>query len=335
MSKPLRLAMLATGEFAFPTFRALVESASHEVVGLVTQPDRTGRGHHRHVNALKEFATEHRVDVFQPANINEPDSVNFLNAWTPDLFVVAAYGQILKPQVINIPTHGAINLHASILPKYRGAAPIQYAIWNGETETGVSIFQIEPKLDAGPVLGIERTPITPDETAGELHDRLAEVSVPITLRVIDDITNDDLHPVPQPQDGVTKAPRIRKEQGLIDWTNSVHEIQCHIRALTPWPSAFTFFHQQAVDAPLRVTIHSVQPVSEHGENSHSASSNPGQPGEVVSATATQLVIQTGGGLASIETLQPAGKRAMNAADFMRGRTVQPGDVFGPESLQIS
>lgn len=327
MSEPLRLAMLATGEFALPTFRKLFDTR-HEIVGLVTQPDRTGRGHHRHRNLLKELAEENGVAVFQPANINEFESVQILKSWQPDLFVVAAYGQILRPQVIETPMHGAINLHASILPKYRGAAPIQYAIWNGETETGVSIFQIEPKLDAGPVLGIETTPIGSNETSGELHDRLAELAAPFTEKILEQIADGTTIPVNQPQDGVTKAPRIRKEQGLIDWSQSVEQIRNHVRAMTPWPSAFTFLHQQDAKSPLRLTIHAIS-----ADFGFEMGDIGAKPGNFVGVSNEKILVITGDGVASIERLQPAGKKVMEADEFLRGRSVQPGDVFGPETLR--
>ena len=162
----LRIILLGTGEFALPPFRALLESTTHQVVGVCTQPDRTGRGHHRHVNKVKLLAEEFGTLVLQPERVNTSDSLNILRELNADLFVVAAYGQILKPEFLAIPRLGAFNLHGSLLPRHRGAAPVQYAIWKGDAQTGVTMFQIEPALDSGPMVGKVRTSIQPGETSG-------------------------------------------------------------------------------------------------------------------------------------------------------------------------
>lgn len=237
----LRLLMLGTGTFALPTFRELF-SSGHEVVGLVTQPDRVGRGHHHHSHPMKELGVVRGVPVFQPDNVNTPESLDVLRRFQADVFVVAAYGQILSAELLGIPRLGAINLHASLLPKYRGAAPIQYALWQGETETGVTIFQIEPKLDAGPILGVVRTPIGPTETSGELEERLAELAAPLTLTVLDQTQHGATTPQPQETVGVTRARKLKKEQGHIDWSQTMRQIDCHIRAMQPWPMPDTFLH---------------------------------------------------------------------------------------------
>ncbi|MEZ6045503.1 MAG: methionyl-tRNA formyltransferase [Planctomycetaceae bacterium] len=179
----MKLVMMGTGVFALPTFQALLDS-EHQVVGLFTQPDRTGRGHHRHVNPLKVLAEEKDIPVFQPVKANTPESINDLKSLDADLCVVAAYGQILSADLLGTPRLGAINLHASLLPKYRGAAPIQWAMIKGERETGVTIFQIEPKLDAGPVWGVVSTPINESETYGELQDRLADLGAALCINVL-------------------------------------------------------------------------------------------------------------------------------------------------------
>src|SRR5580704_10941854 len=244
----LRLVMMATGGFALPTFRALLEG-KHTVVGLFTQPDRTGRGHHRHVNPLKELALERGLPVFQPEKANTTEAVADLAALAPDLCVVAAYGQILSAELLAVPRLGAINVHASILPKYRGAAPIQTAILQGETETGITIFQIEPKLDAGPILGIERTPIGAKETSGELESRLSILGADLALRVVDQIAAGTTQPIVQDSTQASRAPRLKKESGRIDWNRSPRQIDCQVRALQPWPLAYSTLamrHDKAV-----------------------------------------------------------------------------------------
>lgn len=309
--------MMGTGAFALPVFKALVES-EHEVVGLVTQPDRVGRGHHQHVNPLKEFAIERGIPVLQPEKVRTEESLDALRALNADLYVVAAYGQILTNKLLAIPRLGAINVHGSILPKYRGAAPIQYAIWKGEKESGVSIFQIVRELDAGPVFGIATTPIQSDETYGQLHDRLAEFSVGITLDVVNQLDQGIAISVPQDPSQVTFSPRIEKEEGLIDWSKSTEELGWHLRAMQPWPNPFTFLHL-AGKPPQRVIITKLQPYHRDLPFEHLS------PGDLLSTSERELLVRTGDGLAKIITLQPAGKRGMTAADFLLGTTISPGD----------
>ncbi|MFP6765755.1 MAG: methionyl-tRNA formyltransferase, partial [Planctomycetaceae bacterium] len=253
----LRLVFLGTGTFALPTFRGLYETG-HEVVGLVTQPDRTGRGHHRHQNPLKTLAEENATAVFQPAKANAEEAIARLQEFQADLFVVAAYGQILSAELLEIPRLGAINLHASLLPKYRGAAPIQYALLCGETETGVTIFQIEPGLDAGPVLGMTSTAIGESETYGELQDRLSDLAVPLAKQVIEQLAKGTATPRPQDVSQVTRAPRLAKEQGQIPWQKSARLVCCHIRGVQPWPKPSTTI-EMADGSQLQLLILSAVP----------------------------------------------------------------------------
>ena len=315
---PLRLLMMGTGEFAVPAFRALCDSP-HDVAALVTQPDRTGRGHHHHVNVMKDLALERSVDVFQPERANAEESLQRLHHFGADLFVVAAYGQILSARLLAIPRLGAINLHASLLPKYRGAAPIHYAILNGETRTGVTIFQIEPKLDAGLILGQIDTEIGPDETTGDLLPRLAELAAPLTLQVIDDLEHSRARPIPQDPSEVTLAPKMPKELGLIDWGQPAARISCHVRAMQPWPMPYTFLHQPG-KPPLRLLLLRVRLVA--GEKHASP------PGTVIDADAGRIVVQTGDGGLEILELQPSGKRRMTIDEFQRGHAIRSGDRFG-------
>ncbi len=310
----LRLVLMGSGRFALPTFLSLFES-DHEVVGLFTQPDRTGRGHHRHAHPLKEEAVARGTPVFQPENVNKPDPLTRLRELNADLCVVAAYGQILSEQLIEIPKFGAINLHASLLPKFRGAAPVHYAILNGETETGVTIFQIEPKLDAGPVLSVVKTPIGPKETTGELEIRLAELAAPLTQKIIDQIETGTVEQIPQHLAEVTRAPRLKKSAGAIDWTRSGVEIERHVRAMQPWPGPFTFLVQVGRQ-PTRLIVLDVQPTDIN------ASSDPGR---IVIAEGQRLIVRTGEGCVEITRLRPEGKREMTADEFLRGHRLGPGD----------
>jgi methionyl-tRNA formyltransferase len=324
----LRLVMMATGGFALPTFRALLEH-EHTVVGLFTQPDRTGRGHHRHVNPLKELALERGVPVLQPEKANTPQAIESLAALAPDLCVVAAYGQILSPALLAVPHLGAINVHASILPKYRGAAPIQTAILEGEAETGVTIFQIEPKLDAGPMLAIGRTPIGARETAGELESRLAILGAELTLQIVDQLARGTAQPIVQDATQASRAPRLKKENGRIDWNRSPRQIDCLVRAFQPWPLAYsTLVMREQKEGEtdsgraLRLIVLEVAPAA-----SQTPSGSNAVPGTVLAAENKQLVVQAAGGAIEIRRLQPEGKRAMTAGEFLAGYPARAGDRF--------
>ncbi len=313
---PYRLVMMGTGTFALPTLKALCES-SHEVAALVTQPDRRGRGHHRHPHPMKETAQSAGVPVFQPEDVNAPESLDELRRIDADVFIVAAYGQILSAELLSIPKLGAYNLHASLLPKYRGAAPIHYAILEGETETGVTLFRIEPRLDAGPILGMTRTAIGDDETTGELEERLAEDAAVLTLQVLGELEAGTAREQPQTEDA-TRAPKMRKEMGEIDWTQPAERIARHVRAMQPWPSPYTFLHQPG--SPVsRVLILKTSPGEGDSESL--------QPGSIV-ADGKTLQVQTGSGLLRVLRLQPAGKREMEAEEFLRGTRLREAR-FGP------
>jgi methionyl-tRNA formyltransferase len=317
--------MMGTGDFAVPTLAALIAS-EHDVVGLVTQPDRTGRGHHHHVNPMKELAVAHEVPVFQPEKVNEEASLNRLREFEADLFVVAAYGQILSAGLLNIPRLGAINLHASLLPKYRGAAPIQYAVLNGETETGVTIFQIEPRLDAGPVLGVVKTPIGPEETSGQLEERLAQLGAPLALQVIQELETGTTRPLVQERALVSKAPKMPKSMGEIDWSKTSREIGWHVRAMQPWPLSYSFL--QTPGRPiLRLIVLKVCPVPQEELPGSLESLACGQ---VIPTSPDVVRVRTGDGAVDVQVLQPSGKRAMSAREFQLGYPLTSESRLGPE-----
>jgi methionyl-tRNA formyltransferase len=319
----MNLVMMGTGDFAVPTFAALYNTP-HHVAGLFTQPDRTGSGHHRSLqNPMKQLALEHATPVFQPAKVNVPDALADLHSLQPDLLVVAAYGQILSPELLGIPRLGTINVHASLLPKYRGAAPVEYAILNGDSETGVSIIQVLPQLDAGPILAVARTPIDPQETAGALEDRLAHLAIALIPEVIEQFDSGSLRPLPQNESLVTRAPKIRKHMGEIDWARRADQIDCHVRAMQPWPNAFTFLHSPGKPSQ-RLLVLAVKSISDIAV----ADAAPGTP---ISSDKNRLIVQSGPGAVEILQIQPEGKRRMSAAEFLRGRPVSAGDRFGPVS----
>src|SRR5215468_4516311 len=252
----MRIVMMGTGTFAEPTFQALL-AGRHEVVGLVTQPDRAvgqERGSTRQIGVgMKEIALEHKVPVLQPESVNTPEGVAGLKEFRPDLLVVAAYGQILSNDVLAVAPLGGINVHASLLPKYRGAAPIAWAIYHGETRTGVTIILMAVRLDAGDMLAQEAIDILPDETAGELEAHLAPLGAKLALEVVEKLAQGPVAGKPQDKSQVTKAPKLKKENGLLDWTRPAAGVCNQVRAMQPWPTAYTFLHH-AGQPPLRLIV---------------------------------------------------------------------------------
>jgi methionyl-tRNA formyltransferase len=330
MNTPPRIVMMGTGTFARPTFEALLAHAPFQVVGLVTQPDRDAghvRGSTRQTGpSLKEIAQERGVPVYQPESVNTPKGVAQLKDWRPDLLVVAAYGQILKKDVLEAATHGGINVHASLLPKYRGAAPVARAILRGEPRSGVTIIRMTTGLDAGEMLAHEAVDIRPDETAGELEARLAPVGARLAVTAADAVLAGTARGVPQDPALVTKAPKLTKEDGLIDWAQPAEQVARQVRAMQPWPTAYTFLHREG-QPPVRVIITraGTAPVP-----AHVGLAEPGRwlPPEGLEP---RLLVAAGDGAVDVLELQPAGKRRMTAAEFLRGRSVRAGDWFGAEA----
>jgi len=330
----MRLVMMGTGTFAEPTFEALLRSG-HEVVGLVTQPEHTGgsvRGSTRRAEpGMKLLAERHRVPVFQPENVNTPEGVAGVGAFRPDLLVVAAYGQILSRDVLAVPPQGGINVHASLLPKYRGAAPIAWAIYHGETQTGVTIIKMSVSLDAGDMLAQEALDIGPEETAGEVEARLAPLGAKLALRVIEQIAAGTARGTPQDKSQATKAPKLKKEHGLIDWTRTAEQICNHIRAMQPWPTAYTFLHRGGQPS-LRLIIARANAFPVRYDPSvpvGSVFTDPRFPGS--------LFVRAGevhpeeASVLEVTELQPAGKRRMSSVEFLRGHSIKEGYRFGPET----
>ncbi len=321
----MNLVMMGTGTFAEPTFEALL-AGPHSVVGLFTQPDRAvgqERGSTRQTGkGMKPIAEARGIPVFQPESINTPEGIAALQALKPDLLVVAAYGQILSNDVLSTAKHGGINVHASLLPKYRGAAPIAWAIYHGEKTTGVTIIQMSVQLDAGRMLAQEVVDITADETAGELEARLAPLGAAVAVRVIEQIESGTAQGLVQDKGLVTKAPKLKKEDGFIDWTRDASQVSLQIRAMQPWPTAYTFLHRTG-QPPARVIVSRA-----HVE----ATSADVEAGVIVPDGALRLTVACGQRTRlAIDELQPAGKRRMSAADFLRGAPLKEGDRFGPET----
>lgn len=320
----MRLIMFGTGPFAVPTFEALIQSP-HEVVALFTRPIAdSGKRRKTAENPTRDVARGAGLSVFDPMNVNDPESVEQLLNFKADLFVVCDYGQILSRNCLAASKLGGINLHGSLLPKYRGAAPINWAIFQGDPVTGITIIHMTSKLDGGPCLIKAETEIGPQETAEQIEPRLAKLGVAPVLQAIDVLENwDGNSPIGQSQDPAqaTRAPRLKKSDGKINWSRSAVEIVNQIRAFQPWPGTFTTWNNEKLKQPLRIIIHQATALPEQNSSSGKA------PGSVLVADGTALIIQTGSGQISIDTLQPAGKRVMPISDFLRGRSPAIDDIF--------
>ncbi len=311
MTAPLRIVFFGTPEFAVPSLRALLAGAD-SVVGVVCQPDKpAGRGRHLNAPAAKVVAVEAGLEVLQPEKLRPPEFLEALRRWAPDLIVVAAYGRILPKSVLDLPAHGCINVHGSLLPKYRGAAPIQWAILRGEDVTGVTIMQMNERMDAGDILLQRETAIGSDETYGELQVRLAEVGAQALMEAIARLHAGTLRAQAQREEDVTLAPMIAKGDGCIDWTQSAVSIARMVRAFNPWPSAFTY-----VDGKL-LKIH----------RAHVRGAATGSAGSVVHVEG-DLAVVTGDGTLVLDELQLEGRKRLSAAEFARGGGIKVGVVLG-------
>ncbi len=320
MPPTTRIVMLGTGDFALPAFERLCDEGM-QVIALVTQPDRPqGRKQELIPSPIKRAAIGRGIPVEQPENVNAPESLDRIRALSPDLLVTAAYGQILSPELLSLPPLGGINLHGSILPAYRGAAPVARAIENGERETGVTVIRMTPRIDAGGMIAFARTPIDPDETAGELEDRLARLGAPLVAQAFVDLVAGRAQILPQEKSKVTRAPKLRKEDGEIDWSASSIAVHNRVRAMQPWPTASTFWHRRDSPPevrPVRLIVHKASPVE--GE---------GKAGEVLEAYADRLFVAAGSGAVRLLTVQVPGKKPTAVAEFLRGYHVLPGDRMG-------
>jgi methionyl-tRNA formyltransferase len=314
----LRLVMMGTGPFAVPLFRALY-STRHHVAGLITQPSRSSRpGAGAATSPMRQVAAEHGTPILDPESVNTDEARHKLAALAADLFIVADYGQILSIETLAIAPQGGINLHGSLLPKYRGAAPINWALYHGDTETGVTVIHMTPRVDAGPTLAQARTPIEPDETAVELEQRLAALGAPLVLRAIDDLAAGQVTAIPQDAAQTSPARRLRKTDGVIDWSRSAAAIKNQVRALEPWPRTYTFWHRPG-GPPLRLIL---------GRSSAMDADVAVAPGCVIAAEG-DIVVATGAGALELHEIQPAGKRLLTAVEFLRGYPVKVGERFGP------
>jgi methionyl-tRNA formyltransferase len=318
----MKLIMMGTGPFAVPTFRDLYQTR-HRLAALVTAPLRNQRGKPiGPISSIRQVAQQHGTPIFDPEDVNSPDGQAQLAEHAADLLVVCDYGQILSPATLATTRLGGINLHASLLPKYRGAAPINWAIYNGETETGVTVLEITPRIDAGGCLAQTRIAIGPNETAADLETRLAEIGARLVCETIDRLELGEAQAIPQDVSLATRAPRLKKTDGAIDWSRPATAIKNHIRAMEPWPKTYTFWHR-ADGPPVRLILGPVSVVE---------TPSTAEPGTVLEASGDRLVIAAGEDAVMPASVQPSGKRAMPVAEFLRGYHVRVGDRFGGETI---
>jgi len=309
----MRVVFLGTPDFAVPSLDAMV-LAGHSVLGVFTQPDRPkGRGQQVAESPVKQAAVRLGLPVFQPERIRRPESIEQLRSFGADLMVVVGYGQIIPQSIIDLPRRGILNVHASLLPKYRGAAPIQWAIASGETKTGVTIMQIDAGLDTGAMLAKASTDIGPDETAPELSARLAALGAQLLIDTIGAIECGTAIREKQNDSEATLAPILKKEDGRVDWTRPAREINNRRRGFTPWPGAYTTFRGQPL-ALLRT------------EALEDTSLLPG----VVRVDGKKLLVGTGDGALAVADVQPGGKKRMSAEAYINGYKPQNGERMGDE-----
>jgi methionyl-tRNA formyltransferase len=309
---PLRVVFFGTPAFAVPTFEALVASR-HGVVGVVTQPDRPrGRGQKPADAPVKARARETGVPLLQPSTLNDPSFVAALASLDADIGVVAAYGKILSERVLAVPRLGMINVHASLLPRYRGAAPVHRAIIAGERETGVTIMRVVKALDAGPMIAAARRPIGPLETSEEVQGDLARIGAALLTLTLDRVAAGDVREEPQDDSAATYAHRITREDGLIDWTWPADRIHNLVRGLHPWPHAYTYLNGARL-----IILRSAVANQSHGV----------PPGSVVTALGNELRIAAGREVVDLIEIQAEGKRPMSPRDFLAGHRLRPGDRF--------
>ena len=309
----MKIIFMGTPDFAVGTLEALI-TGGYEIALVVTQPDKPqGRKMELTPPPVKVCALQHGLEVYQPTRVREQSSMEYLKKYEPDMIVVAAFGQILPKELLELPKYGCINVHASLLPNYRGSAPIQWSILNGDAETGVTIMRMDTGIDTGDMIAKRTVPIEEEDTGGSLFDKLAEVGAKLLVDTIPSIVDGTATYTKQDEACATKVGMIQKSQGVIDFHRSAQEINCQIRALNPWPSAYTKLHGKTLK------IWKAKVVAADGNY---------KPGTVARITKDELCIATGEGLLSVLEVQLEGKKRMATADFLRGVMLAEGEMLG-------
>lgn len=309
----MRVVFMGTPDFAVGTLEALVRS-EHEVAGVVTQPDKPkGRGKAMQFPPVKEVAIKEDIPVYQPRRVRDPEFIKILEEISPDVIVVVAFGQIIPQEIIDLPKYGCINVHGSLLPKYRGAAPIQWAVINGEKESGVTTMQMDAGLDTGDMLLKTVVPLEKDETGGSLFEKLSKVGAELLIETLKALEENSVIPEKQGESPTPYAKMLTKEMGSIDWTKDATALEQLIRGLNPWPSAYTYLNGKT----LKIWLVKVEDTD-----------TKSAPGTVVEVTKKEVKVQTGKGLLSLKEVQLEGKKRMEIDAFLRGNAVEKGMVLG-------
>lgn len=353
----MEIIFMGTPEFACSSLLTLIRS-KHDIVGVITQPDRRrGRGMKVSFSPVKELSLKNNLNIYQPLNINDPEFINFLRKISPDLIVIVAFGRILSKEVLKLPKDGCINLHASLLPKYRGAAPIPWAILAGEERSGVTTFYLSEEVDSGDIILQREEEIRKDDTTATLSRRLAETGAELLIETIAKIEGKEAPRIPQDKGRATYAPRLKKEDGLIDWKRSASQIERFVRAMDPWPGAYTYVKVKSKNEKVPREIQRISGTkssesfqdsrgkvkTEERKNilkiwkaeiayrvSHIAD-RKFQPGEVIDITKEGMVVVCGEGLLLVKEVQPAGKKRMSASSFSSGYRIKRGDILNNKS----
>ena len=312
----MKIIFMGTPDFSVPALKALVE-AGHQVTAVVTQPDKPkGRGKDVQMTPVKIQALEYGIPVYQPVKVKTPEFVEVLKKEAPDAIVVIAFGQILSKEILDLPKYGCVNIHASLLPKYRGAAPIQWAIINGESVTGVTTMQMDEGLDTGDMLAKAIVPLDEKETGGSLFDKLSEAGGRLCVETLAKLEKGEITPEKQGESPTAYASMLDKKMGNIDWNKSAVVIERLVRGLNPWPSAYTHLDGKT----LKIWACDVLPQS----------ASKGESGEILEVTKDAIHVQTGDGILVLREIQLAGKARMDAGAFLRGYKVVPGTVLSAE-----
>ena len=312
----MRIVFMGTPDFSVPALKALVE-AGHQVTAVVTQPDKPkGRGKDVQMTPVKIQALEYGIPVYQPVKVKTPEFVEVLKKEAPDAIVVIAFGQILSKEILDLPKYGCVNIHASLLPKYRGAAPIQWAVIDGEKETGVTTMMMDVGLDTGDILETKVIPLDPKETSGSLFEKLSKAGGPLILSTLEKLEKGTITRTPQGESGTSYAKMLTKTLGDINWTMSATAIERLIRGLNPWPSAYT----QWEGKPMKIWEAEVEDVVETIDTH--------EPGTITEVTKHGFKVQTGEGRLAIKSLQIPGKKRMEADAFLRGYHIEEGEKLG-------
>jgi len=311
----LRIIFMGTPELSCASLRELLASPSFQVTGVVTQADKPkGRDLKLQPSPVKQLALSHGLTLLQPERARNEEFLQQLRSLEPELIVVAAYGQILPPSILELPRLGCINVHTSLLPKYRGAAPIQWAILNDEPETGVTIMQMDAGMDTGAILAQEGSQITASDTSESVLDRLADLGARLLVRTVPEYASGVIQPRPQPEEGVSYAPKIKKDDGRLDWNQPARALWNRVRGLVPWPGAFTFM--ATLPKPTLLKIWQAE-----------LAASSGQTGEILQADKTGIVVGCGHGSLRILELQREGGRRLKAAEFLAGHPFKPGEAL--------